>query len=69
MVNDTESEMKVYTVLVNDGYETFQGVFACDIDAVTWIESQEGHQKGWYEYQIVESELGEAVDQFERKYV
>lgn len=62
--------MKVYTVLLDDGeFENFQGVFACDIDAVTWIETQEGYQKGWYKYNIVESELGEAVDLFERNYV
>jgi hypothetical protein len=61
--------MNVYTVLINDGYETFQGVFASDIDAAIWIESQEGYQKGWYEYQIVKSKLGEAVDMFEREIV
>jgi len=61
--------MNVYTVLVNDGYETFLGVFASDIDAATWIKSQEGYQNGWYEYQIVKSKLGEAVDMFEREIV
>ena len=62
--------MQVYTVLLDDGeHEHFLGVFPNDIEAVIWIEEQEGYQKSWYEYKIVKSTLGEGVDLLKRNYL
>ena len=57
--------MKVYSVLLSVQYEgeDLLGVFGSREQAVEFVKSQEGYQKGWYgDYGVVESELGQPID-------
>lgn len=55
--------MRVFSVLLgNCEICDFLGVFASHEDADAFIRRQEGFVRGWYEYGIVASELGEEVD-------
>ncbi len=55
--------MLVYSVLLDDGeHFTFCGVFDSPESADRYVRSLEGFQRGWYQYGIVESRLGEPLE-------
>ena len=61
--------MKVFSVVSYEQYEgfVFFGVFGSREEAVSWIKSYEGYQRRWRDgYGVIESELGEIVDSYER---
>jgi hypothetical protein len=55
--------MRVYSVLLDDGERyDFLGVFGSFEDAEAFIRGREGFIRGWYQFGVVGSELGEEVD-------
>ena len=57
--------MKVYSVLRHEPYDSGPVplvVFASREECLDFIRKQEGFQKSWYNYGIVESELGQEID-------
>lgn len=56
--------MKVYSVLRHEQWESTDllVVFASREECLGFIRKQEGFQKSWYNYGIVESELGQEID-------
>ena len=58
--------MKVFSVLRNEPYENSDllVVYGSRVECEDYIQRQEGFQKGWHNYGIVESELGQEIDFF-----
>lgn len=58
--------MKVYSVLRSEPYSSndLLVVFGSRQECLDYIERQEGYQKMWYDYGVVESELGQEIDFF-----
>jgi hypothetical protein len=58
--------MKVYSVLRHEKYESTDllVVFGSRQECLDYIERQEGYIEGWYDYGVVESELGQEIDFF-----
>ena len=60
--------MKVYSVLEVIDYEgsSLLGVFGSRDEAVQYVKSYEGYVRQWlgYSYGYIESELGQAIDQY-----
>ena len=56
--------MKVYSAILSVPYEgqDLLGVFGTFEEAVQLIKQEEGYQKQWGDYGVVECELGQPVD-------
>jgi hypothetical protein len=56
--------MKVYSAILSVPYEgqDLLGVFSTFEEAVQLIKQEEGYQKRWGDYGVVESELGQPVE-------
>lgn len=58
--------MKVYSVLQHEKYQGYEllVIYGSRQECLSYIQKLEGYKKSWYEYGVVESELGQEIDFF-----
>lgn len=58
--------MKVFSVLQNEQYQGSEllVIYGSRQECLDYIQRLDGYKKGWHEYGIVESELGQEIDIF-----
>ena len=58
--------MKVYSVIRHQQWEStcLLAVFGSREECLEYTYKQEAFQKDWYDYGIIESELGQEIDMF-----
>lgn len=58
--------MKVFSVLQHEQYQGYEllVIYGSRQECMDYIQRLDGYKKSWYEYGIVESELGQEIDFF-----